>query len=716
MICLKRNSLLSLVASLSLFTVSFEAFSGQFEPSQSDFGGVGLMQMPTGRSAKDGSFSFGLTFNQDYEHYHASIQLFDRLETTLRYTLLPNRRYSSSVSFGGDNKYTDKGIDVKFKLLDESYWLPETSIGFRDLGGTGLFDGEYIAATKRFGSVDITAGIAWGYMGNSANLSGDEHLSDNECGRVSSYGGKGGQLDVERGFTGCVSAFGGLEYKPSGLPIRLKLEYDANDYKGDFAPLEKAPQSNINLGVIYELSDWGNIRANFERGNTWTLGFTLNTNFNDVHQVWFNDPHPIYAPSDSVKSWKQTQEELTRFSGYRNVSLYDDEGDISVAGTPSKYRNIDVGRERLAATLLNRDETPSSITITERVKGMPVTSINVNGDKLKQVVNQEQVGLRFGDAYKEMSSFTKPTDSSLVGKSYERFTYGLSPALSQSIGSAEDFYLFSLGIAGNAAYMLTNTTEISGSVHLNVFNNYDKFNHTIAPGDSTQLKRVRTLVRQYLSNKPLRMNNLQLTQFGKLGDDVFVQAYAGYLESMFAGVGGEVLFRPLNSNWALGVDANYVKQRDPSSQFGLFSSPTIFDERDKRTYKTQLGTLTGHVSVYYRPEWAWFEDIELKVSAGKYLAEDKGVTVDASRQFESGVKVGAFATKTNLSAEEFGEGSFNKGFYISVPLDVLTTYPSTNRTVVSWVPLTRDGGQMLNRSYHLYGMTGSRYKRSEYIY
>ena len=47
---------------------------------------------------------------------------------------------------------------------------------------------------------------------------------------------------------------------------------------------------------------------------------------------------------------------------------------------------------------------------------------------------------------------------------------------------------------------------------------------------------------------------------------------------------------------------------------------------------------------------------------GKYLAGDKGATFDISRRFNSGFTLGIFASKTNLSAEEFGEGSFDKGF------------------------------------------------------
>ncbi len=82
--------------------------------------------------------------------------------------------------------------------------------------------------------------------------------------------------------------------------------------------------------------------------------------------------------------------------------------------------------------------------------------------------------------------------------------------------------------------------------------------------------------------------------------------------------------------------------------------------------------------------------------------------VDFSKQFKSGVIVGAFATVTDLTTEEYGEGSYNKGFYVSVPFDVMTIKPSTNRANIAWQPITRDGGQTLSRKYHLYDITDAR--------
>ena len=117
-------------------------------PSQSDFGGVGLMQTPTARMAKEGEFSLNFRDNDQYRYYSASLQLFPWLETTVRYTDVRTRRYSAVEGFSGNQSYKDKAFDLKLRLWQESFWLPEVAVGSRDLGGTGLFDSEYLVASK----------------------------------------------------------------------------------------------------------------------------------------------------------------------------------------------------------------------------------------------------------------------------------------------------------------------------------------------------------------------------------------------------------------------------------------------------------------------------------------------------------------------------------------------------------------------------------------
>ena len=166
--------------------------------------------------------------------------------------------------------------------------------------------------------------------------------------------------------------------------------------------------------------------------------------------------------------------------------------------------------------------------------------------------------------------------------------------------------------------------------------------------------------------------------------------YAGLLESMFTGGGFEVLYRPVDSRLAIGMDVNYVAQRD-------FDEP--FKVRDYRV-------ATGHITAYWNPEW--LDDILIKVSAGRCLAKDVGATFDIAKRFDSGIVVGAYAAKTNVSSAEYGEGSFTKGFYLNFPFDLFTVTPSTGVTSFPWVPITRDGGQPLSRPSTLYDLTDVR--------
>ena len=132
---------LSLIALLVSFATHADAdIFEPLGPSQSDFGGVGLLQMPTARMAKTGEFSVNYFDDDQYRRWSMSVQPFDWLEATLRYTDVRTRLYSANSEFSGDQTYKDKGMDVKIRLLEESTWIPNISLGFRDLMGTGLFD------------------------------------------------------------------------------------------------------------------------------------------------------------------------------------------------------------------------------------------------------------------------------------------------------------------------------------------------------------------------------------------------------------------------------------------------------------------------------------------------------------------------------------------------------------------------------------------------
>ncbi|CDT94197.1 YjbH domain-containing protein [Vibrio coralliirubri] len=695
----------------------------EYRTSQMNFGGVGLMQMPTGRMAPEGEFNFSASFNNEYYFYNVSLQVMPWLETTIRYTQVQDLLYSggadqdcSQNSFSGCTKYTDKGIDFKLRLIEEGYYLPEVSVGVRDFGGTGLFDGEFVAATKRFGPVDFTLGMAWGYMGTSGNFTNPLcKASDKYCERPSDFKGNGGSVDFERWFEGDAAIYGGFEYQTPYKPLTLKLEYDGNDYSQDFpvvrGGVDMTQHTPWNVGAVYRFTDWGSAKVSYERGDTLTLGFDLSTNFNEIYSVWRDTETAELRPSgveavDDI-DMGALAEQLETVAGYEQAQILVDDNSIVVKGTQVKYRDRDIALERGATVIANA--VPSYIDtykIIENDKSMELTETTVNAQAFKAAANNSYLNAQTRDATDTHELERKK--SVIYHDGRERFDVSISPNLAQSFGSAENFYLYSLGLYTNASFWALNNVELSGSLYVNLIDNYDKFNYEIPSDGTDQTPRVRTLFRSYVDD-PVRLDRLQLTWFEDYGSGVYTQAYGGYLESMFAGVGGEILYRPFNQNWAIGADMTAISQRDPESWFGTFDEEIQVNPDDSnRTYKVIDKGTTGFITGYYTPQWDFLSDTLLKVGVGKFLAGDIGTRVDFSKQFKSGVIAGAFVSLTDMTTEEYGEGSYTKGFYVSIPFDLVTVKPSSSRAGFTWLPITRDGGQVLNKQYNLFDQTDAR--------
>lgn len=275
-----------------------------------------------------------------------------------------------------------------------------------------------------------------------------------------------------------------------------------------------------------------------------------------------------------------------------------------------------------------------------------------------------------------------PSDITRDPDAYPGLNWALSPRIRQHIGGANQFYLYQLWMALDAEYDIAPGFNLATTVGANVVNNFDKLD---VKSDS-RLPHVRSDIAHYLRQGENNIVRLQGNHFSVLGSDVFMRLSAGIFEEMFGGFGGEVLYRPVDQRWAVGANLHRAYQRD-------FDQLLTF--RDYRV-------TTGHLNLYYKFPW---HDIAGSVSVGQYLAGDRGVTYRLSRRFDSGFEVGIWTTFTNVSSAEFGEGSFDKGFYVRIPFDVFSGTSSRAQGYFGFSPLTRDGGQMLNVGPALYPLT-----------
>jgi len=692
---MKKIHVLSFLA-LAVSTACYAEGQTYPEPilySQSDFGGTGLMQLPTARFAQEGEFSVNYRNNDQYRFYSTSIALFPWLEGTIRYADVRTRRYSSNTDFSGNQSYKDKSFDFKVRLLEESYYIPAVAFGKRDISGTGLFDGEYIVGSKRVGPLDFTLGVGWGYIGNSGNISNPFcRASDKYCSRSDLV--DAGEISFDGIFKGPASVVGGIEYQTPWQPLRLKLEYDGNDYKDDFARNIRQ-FTHYNVGAVYRVVDWADINLSYERGDTLMFGFTLRNNLNTLRPVYRDAPKAAYHPevTEGVPSYTVVASQLTELkynAGFDDPEIKYHGNTLYMSGEQKRYRDSREAVDRANRILVNQlPAGTETISVTQTNMHLPLVTTETNVASLKKELAG---GYPLGHEEKLLQKRVEPNDPIPDSQGYRikpsRFSYSFEPKLIQSLGGPEGFYMYQIGLLPNASYWLTDNWLVDSGVFINLHNNYNKFNSSLLPKDST-LPRVRTHIRDYVRNDVF-ISNLQTNYVTDLGHGFYGQAYGGYLEMMYGGIGAEVLYRPLDSQWAIGVDANYVKQRDWDDMM--------------RFADYSVGT--GFITTYWNPPQ--MNGVLLKVAVGQYLAGDKGVTIEMAKRFDSGVKVGIWGAKSNVSKADYGEGGFSKGFYVSIPFDLMTVTPNPNHALISWTPLTRDGGQTLSRKYQLYNMTSER--------
>lgn len=660
--------------------------------TQSDFGGVGLLQTPTARMAPAGELSVNASRTDPYSRYSLSLQPFDWLEGSFRYTAITNRAYGPE-SFSGDQSFKDKAIDVKARLWTESHWLPEVALGFRDIGGTGLFSSEYFVANKRAGDLDFSLGIAWGYIGNRGDFTNPLSVLGSKFDdrpQSSAAVARAGNVNTDSYFRGAPSLFGGVTYQTPWAPLSLKLEYEGNDYKKE--PLDNVikQDSPINVGAVYKLTDSVDLSAAWERGNTAMFGITLHTNFASRKaptKTYDPPPEPIPAlvpaTAPNQVNWANVSQRLQNNAGYKVERITQRGSELLVYGEQSRYFYSAKAVGRASRVLDNSvNDEIDWFTLVNKRYDMPLEETSVPRDTFRQVVKNEEP-LQDLHRATEVNAALPHTETTLYTEARNPFSYGLGPGYKQNIGGP-DGLLYQVTADADAEYRFTRNTWWSGLLSVNLLNNYNKFTYDAPSG----LPRVRTDLREYLTTSDVTMPTFQLNHAKQLDKDVYGMVYGGYLEAMFAGVGGEVLYRPAGQRWSVGADLNVVRQRNFDQGFGL------------RDYSTVTGQITGYTDLPF--------DAQAAVSVGRYLARDWGTTVDLSREFRNGVRFGGWVTLTTATKEQYGEGSFDKGIYISIPFDELMSVSTMRRANIVWAPLTRDGGARLNRAYSLHSMTDSR--------
>ena len=743
---MQRWRLISLAVSALLARPNCVLAAGQFDPefaTTNDFGDAGLLQTPTARVRADGYLGFGVSSERPYNQAHFFLQLLPWLETSVRYTDVTTVPYTLANNFGNFQHYKDKSADFKIQLLQEGTYWPELAIGVQDFGGTGVFAGEFVVAGYHYYDFDFSLGLGWGRLGaggdipNPLGIFGHHFRQTRDVTQDTS--GAAGGLGLKRLFTGrTVGGFGGVEWNTPIKNLRLKIEYDGNDYEHEALGVQISQASPVNYGLDYKLLNALDIGLGYERGNRFTahldLGFDLNKT---TAPAKLSDPPPPtvhYVPPATVASIQNNQPKpaspnstigqetkvlpplaleskispVTRQSPLSPEELNDlvlkvkkelksqkiefagltyvpeaEELRVWYAGVP--YRNPAKAAGRVARVLSN--VAPSKVknfTLIGMTSGLESYRISMRRSDFEKVAG----GLAEKDLLDQSTIIRGPIANSIERSQvidntrFPKLTFDTAPNLRQDIGGGDTFLASQVWWRFDGGLSVNDNWSFSASIGMNIWNNFDQLQER----SNSQLPHVRSDIAEYLKAAPNNLVRLESNYIWSPYDNLYARASAGIFEEMYGGIAAETLYRPYGEAWAVGLDVNYLRQRSFTERFRF------------RNYKVA----TGFATVYYRIPYF---HVLAKLSVGRYLAKDKGATLDLSRQFASGVRCGIFATKTNVSAAQFGEGSFDKGLYITFPFDLFFTTSSQSTGGQLFRPLTRDGGQRASDGIELYNAT-----------
>ncbi len=648
------------------------------------YGVPGLLEMPTAENARDAELSGSFSKSGKQNRTTLTFQFAPRLSGSFRYSKIPN------LDIDGDDLY-DRSFDLRFQFLDETKWLPSMAVGFQDFIGTGIYSAEYLVATKTFWEdVRVTAGLGWGRLGTGNEITsfGDREYSTDS---------NGGTLEFDRFFTGPVGVFGGASWNATDK-LTLKAEYSSDAYLIETEHGEIDIQTPWNFGAEYRFNPGVSLSAAYLYGSE--IGLQLNFTLNPKDPLLGPGNEPAPAPirprpprgSDPAawsQAWtadqprkQQIQTVITNVLSKEGIEV---EG-MSMSGTRAEIR-IENNQYLAQSQALGRTARiltralPASVetfTITQATDGVAETKVSFQRSDLEQLEHASSQAILQRAVFADGAG-PLPADMVRTPGYFPQFTWYFAPYLDYSLFDPEDPIRADFGLQLGAEYKLAPGIVATGTLKHKLAGNIDQIDRDPA----SALPPVRTDFAKYSKATDTYINDLTLAYYNRPIKNVYGRVTAGVLEKMYSGVSGELLWMPVDSRLALGGELNYVVQRDYDGGFGTLDYDIV----------------SGHASVYYDFGAGYMGSVD----AGRYLAGDYGATLQLAREFDNGWLVGAFATMTDVSAEDFGEGSFDKGIFIKVPLAWASGQASRSKYGTLIRPLTRDGGAKVNVRGRLFG-------------
>jgi hypothetical protein len=628
-----------------IFSIYSNGDSFQYN-TYNNHGIVGLINTPTARFFDEAVH--GLTFHDGTPDQKITLTSnpYEWLEASFFYTNIQGLPYPG-FEF---QDYKDKGFNVKLRLKEQDIF-PAVAVGIMDIAGTGYYSSEYVVTSYAINNIDMHYGFGWGTLNGSTDqfknplgyINDGFNVRPSDTENINSLGG---EFDTSRYFSGeKISSFYGASISLN-TKILLKIEKDTTLTTG-LIEYEK-PKSDYSIGIDYSVNENFVIGLSFERGN-----------FASVRFSYKNNPKKSYS-----KYVYEKAEVNENDSKYLKLIKNLENNGIGVNKIVEKANSIGLELTQF---------THPNLQIVEEIIYESSRDANINKDIKKnlKIVNLDAV-TEFDSSFEENSKLIYQRNKS------SKFNNSTQIKLRPFIASREEFFKGAVLVENNSEYVIRDNFLFHANLKYSLADNFDDLRF---PPTDIYLAQVRSDVKEYLKkmDEGILIGRAQFDYFYTPFKNHHLMFTAGILEDMFSGYGFEYLYYKNDTNYSIGFEVFDVKKRDYSWGFGTLDYQNI----------------TGHINFNYRNYG--IVPFDMKISYGEYLAGDVGATIELSRSFENGVKFGVFASNTDVTAEQFGEGSFDKGLFFNIPIyGSLINY--------TWRPLTKDPGAKLVRKNTLHNL------------
>jgi hypothetical protein len=614
-----------------------------------NYGIVGLIHTPTARTYDEGVYGVTVYGGKPNQTITFSSNPFNWLEASFFYTNVQDRPYC--YEFYDDvcqQDFKDKGFNVKLKLKDQGK-LPAIAIGLNDFAGTGIYSSEYIVGSYGINKTDFHFGLGFGLL-NGSDLRFKNplsYISDNFNDRPTETEGLGGSFQPSRYFSGeKASPFFGVSHALNNK-LLLRAEYDSSVRPG-LVPF-RIPMNDFSFGVDYLITDSFSVGISYERGDYASFKF-----------IYKNNPVKTYQTSEYARG------DLRRGDNkYTQLINNLEENGIGVKKLTKSANSIGLQLSQVIHP---------NLKVVEEIIAQSARDAGITEDIKKDIEIANLLAVsEIDDAYRINSQ------TIYERRSERKISTNTRLQFRPFLASREEFFRGALLVENDTEFVIRENLFFNTNLKYSLWDNFEVL--YIPPVDSFPAQ-VRSDVKEYLNKMNdggILIGRAQLDYHLTPIKNHHIMMSAGIFEDMFSGAGMEYLYFKPNDNYAFGIDIFKVRKRDYSWRFGHLD------------YENTLAT----ANFYYRNYGTI--PFDMKVSAGEYLAGDVGYTLEFSRSFYNGVQFGVFATFTDVTTQQFGEGSFDKGVFFNIPI-------FGNAVNYVWRPLTKDPGAKLNRRHTLHSL------------